>query len=43
MHYFKRFGYDAMIISPIELAESMKKYYYLASIKYGEKIAKMKK
>ena len=42
MHYFKRFGYDAMIISPIELAESMKKYYYLASIKYGEKIAKLK-
>ena len=43
MHYFKRFGYDAMIISPIELAESMKKYYYLASVKYSEKLAKIKK
>ena len=42
MHYFKRFGADAMIISPIELAESMKKYYYLASVKYSEKIAKLK-
>ena len=42
MHHFKRFGYDAMIISPIELAESIRKYYNLSAIKYSEKIAKLK-
>lgn len=34
LHYFKRFGEDALIISPINLARQMKEYYYLANSKY---------
>ena len=30
-----------MIISPIELAESMSKYYYIANKKYEEKLKKL--
>lgn len=43
MHYFKRFGRDAIIISPIELTESMKKFYYLSSKKYDERLYKTKR
>ena len=42
-HYFKRFGKDGMIISPIELTESMSRYYYVASKKYEESLSKLKK
>ena len=42
-HYFKRFGKEGIIISPIELVESMNKYYYIGSRKYQEQLNKMKK
>ena len=42
-HYFKRFGYDAIIIQPLQLAESMNNYYFLASEKYKRKINKINK
>lgn len=35
-HYFKRFGKDGIIIYPRQLAESMKKYYFMAGIKYDK-------
>lgn len=40
--YFKRFGYDAMIISPVHVAEYMNNYYYLASKKYHTKLFNIK-
>lgn len=40
--YFKRFGYDGIIIAPISLAEAMNKYYYLASKKYNTKLFTIK-
>ena len=43
IHYFRRFGYDAMIISPLSLAEVMKKFYYLSSRKYDEKLFKLRR
>ena len=39
-HYFKRFGKDAIILSPTELAQSMKKFYFIADKKYEEKLKK---
>jgi hypothetical protein len=34
IHYFKRFGYDAIIISPSYLTEKMHNYYYISYEKY---------
>jgi hypothetical protein len=38
IHYFKRFGYDAIILSPRYISETMHKYCYYASKKYNNKI-----
>ena len=35
-HYFKRFGKEGIVIYPRQLAESMKKYYFMAGIKYDK-------
>ena len=40
LHYFKRFGYDALIISPAELTEKMHNYHYFAYEKYKKIIKK---
>lgn len=42
IHYFKRFGYDAIIISPISLTQKMKDYYFYASKKYDKFLFKNK-
>jgi hypothetical protein len=34
IHYFKRFGYDAIIVSPSHLTEKMHNYYYISYEKY---------
>lgn len=39
-HYFKRFGADAMIISPIDLVEKMKRYYFTAGKRYNQLLNK---
>lgn len=36
LYYFKRFGYDAMILSPTHLSKKMKDYYYYSSRKYDK-------
>lgn len=43
VHYFKRFGCDAIIISPAILTIHMKKYYHKANRKYGNFIDEIKK
>ena len=42
MYYFKRFGYDAVIISPLEVTEAMKDFYYISSRKYDKILLKEK-
>ncbi|MDE7213737.1 MAG: hypothetical protein K2N42_04080, partial [Anaeroplasmataceae bacterium] len=42
IHYFKRFGYDALIISPAFLTQKMKDYYFFASRKYDKLLFKNK-
>lgn len=37
IHYFKRFGYDAIILSPQSVSNTMYNYYYCASEKYKKK------
>ncbi len=42
-HYFKRFGKDGVIISPLSLVEAMKRYYYISSKKYDKVLSKKEK
>ena len=39
-HYFKRFGADAIIISPIDLVEKMKRFYFTAGKRYNQTLNK---
>ena len=41
-HYFKRFGPDAIIISPIGLTGAMQRYYFKAGRKYDDYLRKKK-
>lgn len=42
LHYFKRFGYDALIISPTFLTQKMRDYYFFANKKYDKLLFKTK-
>lgn len=33
-HYFRRFGYNAVVISPLSLAKEMSDFFYFSSNKY---------